>query len=126
MVYCKEVCDVVCRLIAEGFCLRQIEKAKGLPAKSTIMRWLNDPRKIYFLDAYRRAKELQRWFESDKLMDLVQSGYPFSCLGRESFRVSNMLLRQHDHPRSQHKAMFEAIYREQARRLEAGEKTIEI
>lgn len=121
MIYCKEVCDAVCRFIAEGYCLRQIGKVKGLPSKATIMRWLNDPKKIYFLDAYRRAKELHVMIAGDKLMDLVESGYPFSCLGRETFRISNMRFRKHDHPRTQHDAIFEAVHREMARRLEANQ-----
>jgi hypothetical protein len=93
MIYCKEVADVVCELVIDGYDLRQIGAVKGLPSKATLCRWLKDGRKIYFLDAYRRAKEIQHIIFADKVVDLAMQ-YGHRALGQLGGRVHKLHLRR--------------------------------
>jgi len=98
MIYSKAVVDIVCELIVEGHSLRMIGKVKGLPSKATLMRWLNDPRKIAFLDAYRRAKQVQHCVVVEDLLDLVDSGWHYKSLGRLGGRVHKLHLKSNARP----------------------------
>jgi hypothetical protein len=119
MIYSKPICKLICRLTVEGYCLRQLGRIKGLPSKATLMRWLNDPRKIAFKDDYRRAKETQHLFLCDELFYEVECGVNYRSLGREAGRISKLHLKKHAKPRTQLEALYEALHREKAKRLEA-------
>jgi hypothetical protein len=111
MMYYKPVCDMICQLTIKGYCLRQIGRIKGLPTKATILRWLNDPRKISFKDDYRIAKEIQHYILCDDLMDLTNKGVNFRNLGREGGRISKLHLKRHAKPRNWIDAALEDCYR---------------
>lgn len=111
MLYSEDITTRICKLIVDGHSLRTISKVPGLPSKATILRWLKDPRKIAFKDAYRQAKEVQRIIYADYVIDLAMR-YGHRALGQIGSRVHKLYLKQNDAPRT----MLEALEEELARR----------
>jgi hypothetical protein len=115
MLYSKEITTRICALIIDGHSLRVVGKVKGLPSKPTILRWLADPRKIAFKDAYRRAKEVQGIIYAEYVIELAEQ-YGYRSLGQIGSRVHKLYLKQNDEPRGKYAAHLEECHREQARR----------
>jgi hypothetical protein len=115
MIYTKEITTCICQLITEGHSLRAIGSVSGLPSKATILRWLQDPRKIAFKDAYRQAKERQRIIYAMYVVGLAEQ-YGHRALGQLGSRVHKLYLKQNDEPRGEYASELEQVYRVKARR----------
>lgn len=64
--------DLICLRMAEGETLRQICRDPGMPARSTVYRWLSkNPR---FSDQYAQARErlVEAW--ADEIVDIADDG----------------------------------------------------
>lgn len=53
--YTKELADRICEQLASGDSMRTVCKAKGMPAMSTVFKWLREHKE--FSEQYARAKE---------------------------------------------------------------------
>ena len=53
--FTPELGDDICRRLAAGESARQICRDEGMPAMSTLMKWLNDSDKVQFSEQYARA-----------------------------------------------------------------------
>jgi hypothetical protein len=61
--YTFEVSEQICELMAQGKGLRTICELPGMPARMTVLRWLDDPANKSFRDRYARAREaLMDWY----------------------------------------------------------------
>jgi hypothetical protein len=69
--YSAEIGAEICTRIAEGESLRQICKAPGMPAKTTVFRWLADERRITFRDQYARAREAQMETLAEEILEIA-------------------------------------------------------
>jgi transposase-like protein len=69
MEYSPELADAICELVAEGESIRTICKAEGMPAKSTIFKWLREHKD--FSDQYARAKEDQLEALADEILEIA-------------------------------------------------------
>ena len=68
-LYTPELGALICERIAVGQSLRAIEAEEGMPAKTTILRWLSqDP---VFRDLYARAKEAATDALAEELIDIA-------------------------------------------------------
>lgn len=71
--YSDKMVDTLCDLISTSeFGLRRIVKDNpGLPAVSTIMKWLADGNHPYLVEQYARAKELQADYIVDQAFEIA-------------------------------------------------------
>jgi hypothetical protein len=64
--YSKEVGDEICRLMSEGRGLRAVCELEGFPARTTVLRWLEE--QPSFAERYRYAREaLMDWYSEEIL-----------------------------------------------------------
>jgi hypothetical protein len=67
--YSQELADKICELIADGNSIRALCEVEGMPAKSSIFKWLRlHPE---FADQYARAKEDQAEKLADELVGIA-------------------------------------------------------
>lgn len=71
-VYTKELADTICEKIALGDSMRTVCKADGMPAMSTIFRWLRDDKD--FQEQYARACEERTEAFSEDILDIADDG----------------------------------------------------
>ena len=64
----QAVADTICEEIADGRSLRSICKDEGMPAKSTVFKWLAAV--PAFADQYARAREAQADSLADDILDI--------------------------------------------------------
>lgn len=64
----------ICKLIAQGYTLRQIGRMEKMPSKTTVFNWLFDARYKEFLDQYETAKKFQTEDMADELMEIADNG----------------------------------------------------
>lgn len=67
--YTNELADLICERIAAGESLRSICKDDGIPASSTIFKWLNENKE--FSEQYARAREAQVEGLIDELVEIA-------------------------------------------------------
>lgn len=71
-LYSEALVDEICDKIAtSNKGLHAICKDNDYPAVVTLMNWLNDPDKVYFLNKYVRARELQADFMAQEILDIA-------------------------------------------------------
>ena len=126
MVYSPPIIRIICDLIVAGHSLRAICAIHGLPGKATVMRWLKDPRKIAFLDAYRRAKSVQAIMIADQLRYMVECGAHFSSLGQWGGRPHKMWLKTNDAPTGRGWLSQLQVELERRARLQYGTPTTQL
>lgn len=68
--YTQAVADAICDRLAEGESLRAICRDEGMPAISTVFKWLGKPENAPFVEQYARAREEQAENDADKVTDL--------------------------------------------------------
>ncbi|WP_295198744.1 hypothetical protein [uncultured Brevundimonas sp.] len=64
----QAIADTICEEIADGRSLRSICKDEGMPAKSTVFKWLAAV--PAFADQYARAREAQADSLADDILDI--------------------------------------------------------
>lgn len=64
----QAIADTICEEIADGRSLRSICKDEGMPAKSTVFKWLAAV--TAFADQYARAREAQADSLADDILDI--------------------------------------------------------
>ena len=69
--FTQEKADAICELIVQGKSLRQISAAEGMPAVSTICKWLVDFPE--FSEQYARAKEEQAEILADEIVSIADN-----------------------------------------------------
>ena len=67
--YTPELGALICERIAVGQSLRTIEAEEGMPAKTTILRWLSQD--SVFRDLYVRAKEAATDAMAEELLEIA-------------------------------------------------------
>ncbi|MFT3804968.1 MAG: terminase small subunit protein [Burkholderiaceae bacterium] len=72
--YSSKLASTICERIAEGESLRQICADTGMPARSTVMRWINGHAE--FRNQYALAREMQSELMADEIVGIADA-----CLG---------------------------------------------
>lgn len=70
--YNEKTARRICEGIISGMTLRQICAQDGMPAKSTVFKWLSE--KDDFSDQYARARELQSEHLADEILEICDDG----------------------------------------------------
>lgn len=71
--YTKATAEKICSYIIQGYTLRNIEAQEGMPAKTTMFRWLADDVGEFRVQ-YAMAKELQADLMADEITDIADDG----------------------------------------------------
>lgn len=72
--FIQEVADDICMLIARGESLRKICERPGMPAMSSIFKWLNENKE--FSEQYARARENQADFLLEEMLEISDLATP--------------------------------------------------
>lgn len=72
MEYSQALANRICDMIAEGKSLRSILKMDGMPASSSVFKWLNQHQD--FAEQYARAREAQADAIFDEMLDIADDG----------------------------------------------------
>lgn len=72
--YMPEVGDDICMLIASGESVLKISERPGMPAQSTIYKWLSEQNE--FSEKYRRAREAQADYFADEMIGIADDCLP--------------------------------------------------
>lgn len=91
--YSPEIAAQICRRIADGQSLRQIDADEAMPGKTTIMRWLGERDKSEFRDQYAQAREAQ----ADKLVDEILEIADDSSLDKKTVETDHGEVEVVDH-----------------------------
>lgn len=70
--FSQGIADTICERIADGESLRAICKDEGMPAKSSVFKWLIEHKE--FSDQYARARETQADAIFDEILDIADDG----------------------------------------------------
>jgi hypothetical protein len=70
----QEVADDICARLADGESLRAICSDEGMPTKTTVMRWLQDEKRVAFRDQYMRAREMQADTLFEQILEIADDG----------------------------------------------------
>ncbi len=70
--FTQELADRVCEKIAEGYSMRTVCTAEGMPVMSTIFRWLRE--KPDFQQQYAKATEERTEAMSEDILDIADDG----------------------------------------------------
>lgn len=71
--YTDKIGKKICERIVEGKSLRDIEKMDGMPAKSTILKWLANEVSKSFMDQYKEARDLQADIEFEEIKEITDA-----------------------------------------------------
>jgi hypothetical protein len=71
-IYSEAIAASICERIADGESLRAICKDEGMPAKSSVFKWLIEHKE--FSDQYARARETQADTIFDEILDIADDG----------------------------------------------------
>ncbi len=104
--FSQEVADTICERIAEGQSLRSILKNEGMPASSTVFKWLIDYPD--FSEQYTRAREAQADALFDEILSIADDGSNDSYTDEEG------------NPRTDHDVIARSRLRVDARKWMAG------
>ena len=61
--------EAICELVADGLTVSEICAKKGMPARSTVFKWLSE--NGTFSDQYARAKEVQAERMADEILEIA-------------------------------------------------------
>lgn len=70
-MYNPEIATRICAELIEGKSLRAICAQEGMPAKATVLGWLQDDALPGFLDQYTRARTLQAETFLDEILEIA-------------------------------------------------------
>jgi hypothetical protein len=88
-MYSSEVATRICQELIEGKSLRTICAADGMPAKSTVLGWLQGDAVPGFLDQYTRARELQAESLLDEILEIADDDSEDTMMGGMGGTVGN-------------------------------------
>ena len=88
--FTEEMAAGICERLSEGESLRQICRGKGMPAKSTVLRWLTD--RPQFQDQYARARDAQADHFGDEILEIADDGSNDTYVTKDGVELVN-----HDH-----------------------------
>ncbi len=71
--YTRALTDAICASLADGISLRALCAQPGMPAMTTVMRWLADPTKREFREQYARAREAQADLLAEEILEIADS-----------------------------------------------------
>lgn len=71
MVYSDEIADKICERIANGESVNSFAGTKGMPAQSTIYKWLIENKD--FSEKYTRARETQAEVHLDEIIEIADN-----------------------------------------------------
>lgn len=74
VAYDPTIFDAVCEHIASGKSLREIARIDGMPATTTIIRWLAAPENDAMRAQYARAREAQADAIFDEILEIADDG----------------------------------------------------
>lgn len=69
--YSQKWADLICELVVDGKSLRTICLADDMPARSTVLKWLNDHGD--FADQYARAREAQQDTYAEEIIHIADT-----------------------------------------------------
>lgn len=72
--FSEDVIAQICELIAEGKSIRAICKRKGMPAMSTVFKWLSQDEE--FAEQYARAKDQQADNLFEEVLEIADEAKP--------------------------------------------------
>ncbi|WP_118785719.1 terminase small subunit [Haemophilus haemolyticus] len=72
--FMQEVADDICLLLAQGESLRKICERPGMPAISSVFKWLNENQQ--FSEQYARAREDQADFLLEEMLEISDLATP--------------------------------------------------
>lgn len=105
--FVQKTADHICEQIAQGRSLRDIVKTdEGMPALSTVFKWLNDVQQ--FSDQYARAREAQADALFDEILTIADDG------SNDSYKDED------GNPRTDHDVIARSRLRVEARKWMAG------
>ena len=70
--YSEEVADLICERLACGESLKRICSDEGMPAQSSVFKWLGE--NPSFSEKYVRAREAQAEALADEIVDIADGG----------------------------------------------------
>lgn len=70
--FTQETADAICQRLIEGESLRTICKTEGMPAASTVFRWLSERKS--FQEQYARAREAQADHLAEEILQIADDG----------------------------------------------------
>lgn len=70
-MFSQATADELCERIAMGESLRAICRGDDMPAKTTVMRWLQSDEHLEFRDQYARAREAQADYYFDAIIEIA-------------------------------------------------------
>lgn len=70
--YSKELSDTICEKLALGQSMAKISKQEGMPAITTLFRWLRE--KDDFRQSYEKAKDECTDYLAEQLLDIADDG----------------------------------------------------
>ncbi|GAB2959076.1 hypothetical protein GCM10027048_27870 [Hymenobacter coalescens] len=88
--YTQEIADAICERIALGESLRRICQSEGMPAASTVFKWLSDV--DGFSEQYGRAREFQAETMMDEILEIsddATNDFMTITKGDNSYEVEN-------------------------------------
>lgn len=71
--YTPEIAKLICEQLADGATLRQICRAEGMPAESTVRAWAIEDREG-FSAQYAKAREIGYHSMADEIIDIADDG----------------------------------------------------
>lgn len=69
--FTQKIADIICERLADGESLRSICDSEGMPSRTSVFRWLNDPKQESFRNQYARAREEQAEFYAESIIDIA-------------------------------------------------------
>jgi hypothetical protein len=70
--FTQDIFDAICERIADGESLRDICKDEGMPARSTVFKWLSQSAEL--ADQYAHAREAQADAIFDEILSIADDG----------------------------------------------------
>lgn len=72
--YTDDIAASICAAVAEGMSLRKVCAIEGMPALTTVFRWLADEARAGFRDQYARAREAQADLLAEQILEIADDG----------------------------------------------------
>ncbi len=71
--YTLEIAESICGQLATGMTLREVCRAEGMPAESTVRNWALEDREGFFAQ-YARAREIGYYSMADETLEIADDG----------------------------------------------------
>lgn len=72
--YTEAIAASICAAVAEGMSLRKVCAMEGMPALTTLFRWLADEERAEFREQYARAREAQADLLAEQILEIADDG----------------------------------------------------